>query len=57
MLLRGANGTGKTLAYLLPVLNNLYNFQSEEPPTMSGLGSPLLGIQKAISKENEDEMF
>ena len=24
MLLRGANGTGKTLAYLLPVLNDLY---------------------------------
>lgn len=24
MLLRGANGTGKTLAYLLPILNNLY---------------------------------
>jgi len=29
MLLGGANGTGKTLAYLLPILNNLYNFQSE----------------------------
>ena len=31
MILRGANGTGKTLAYLLPILNNLYNVQSEDP--------------------------
>ena len=28
ILLRGGNGTGKTLAYLLPILNQLYNFQT-----------------------------
>ena len=52
MLLRGANGTGKTLAYLLPVLNRLYGYQastinSEEESN----------ITKSISKENEGEMF
>ena len=52
MLLRGGSGTGKTLAYLLPILNNLYNVQSEDP-----LGSVHSGLQKSIKKENEDQMF
>ena len=36
MLLRGGNGTGKTLAYLLPILNNLYKQQSEEVGKFGG---------------------
>ena len=50
MLLRGANGTGKTLAYLLPVLNRLYGYQAEVCQETSH-------ITKSISKDNEGEMF
>ena len=50
MLLRGANGTGKTLAYLLPVLNRLYGYQAEMCQETSH-------ITKSISKDNEGEMF
>jgi len=52
MLLKGANGTGKTLAYLLPVLNNLYNYYDENL-----ISSSTLNVQKAISKDNENDMF
>ena len=52
MLLRGANGTGKTLAYLLPVLNNLYNVQENQADLF-----PSGGVKRSISRENEDEMF
>ena len=54
MLLRGANGTGKTLAYLLPILNNLYNVQSNN--SLENLERQS-GIKKSICKENEDDMF
>ena len=47
--MRGANGTGKTLAYLLPVLNNLYKFQSEKKEKGR--------THKSISRANEDDMF
>lgn len=52
MLLKGANGTGKTLAYLLPVLNNLYNYYDENL-----ISSKTLNVQKAINKDNENDMF
>ena len=52
MLLRGGSGTGKTLAYLLPILNNLYNVQSEDP--LGSYHHQHTGLQKSIKKENED---
>ena len=52
MLMRGANGTGKTLAYLLPVLNNLYRHQSDLEADIETSRT-----QKSISKANEDDLF
>ena len=48
MLMRGSNGSGKTLAYLLPILNDLYKYKKN-----SSDGSVCL----KISKDNEDFMF
>ena len=53
VLMRSANGTGKTLAYLLPVFNNLYNYYAENLISQSSI----MNVQKAISKDNEGTMF
>ena len=47
MLIRGENGCGKTLTYLLPILDQLHRYKSETEG----------GISLKIRKENEDFMF
>ena len=47
MIVRGANGSGKTLSYLLPILDNLYRYKSDVSDQ----------ITFKIGKQNEDFMF
>ena len=47
MLLRGENGSGKTLAYLLPILNQLYEDKNDTNDS----------VTFKIGKQNEDYMF
>jgi superfamily II DNA/RNA helicase len=50
MLLSSEPGSGKTLAYLLPIMNSLYNKKDEE-----GKGKNSARIK--ITKENEELMY
>ena len=47
MIVRSTNGSGKTLSYLLPILNSLYNERAGSNDDISF----------RISKKNEDFMF
>ena len=47
MILRSTNGSGKTLSYLLPILNSLWKDRADIKDDIS----------LRISKENEDHMF
>ena len=47
MIVRGTNGSGKTLSYLLPILDNLHRYKSDVSDK----------ITFKIGKQNEDFMF
>lgn len=47
MIIRGENGTGKTLTYLMPILDQLFRYKQDSK----------VPISLKIGKENEDYMF
>ena len=60
MLIRGGSGTGKTLSYLMPILNNELE-RLDKSIGASAFGEDILhqtnNIHLSISKENEDLLF
>ena len=59
MMIRGANGTGKTLTYLLPILNNMYMDQAIHGHSWMAEGGKWDsdGIRLEVGRDNEDIMF
>ncbi len=50
MILTAETGSGKTLTYLLPVLNQLFHYKDKKP-------NLLHPSRFKLTKDNEDQMF